>query len=91
MTFGPDPGELPSFWGSMVFCHAHIPWKGSGKQQQQPLYIHMQSNYAPVIKKQLLAMLSNRLSQLSCNQEEFAKAILEFEAVMRKSEYTGQP
>ena len=34
MTSGPDPGELPGFWGSMVFHHAPIPWKGSGKQQQ---------------------------------------------------------
>ena len=34
-TFGPDPGELPSFWGSMVFRHAPIPWKRSGNQQQQ--------------------------------------------------------
>ena len=35
MTSGPDPGELPGFWGSMVFHHAPIPRKGSGKQQQQ--------------------------------------------------------
>ena len=34
-TSGPDPGELPSFWGSMVFRHAPIPHKGSGNQQQQ--------------------------------------------------------
>ena len=34
-TSGPDPGELPGFWGSMVFRHAPIPRKGSGKQQQQ--------------------------------------------------------
>ena len=34
MTSGPDPGELPGFWGSMVFRHAPIPRKGSGKQQQ---------------------------------------------------------
>ena len=34
-TSGPDPGELPGFWGSMVFFHAPIPRKGSGKQQQQ--------------------------------------------------------
>ena len=32
---GPDPGELPSFWGSMVSRHAPIPRKGSGNQQQQ--------------------------------------------------------
>ena len=37
MTSGPDPGELPGFWGSMVFRHAPIPRKGSGKQQQQPM------------------------------------------------------
>ena len=30
-----DPGELPGFWGSMVFRHAPIPRKGSGNQQQQ--------------------------------------------------------
>ena len=34
MTSGPDPGELPGFWGSMVFRHGPIPRKGSGKQQQ---------------------------------------------------------
>ena len=27
--------KFPSFWGSMVFHHAPIPRKGSGKQQQQ--------------------------------------------------------
>ena len=35
MTSGPDPGELPGFWGSMVFRYAPIPRKGSGKQQQE--------------------------------------------------------
>ena len=35
MTSGPDPGELLGLWGSMVFRHAPIPHKGSGKQQQQ--------------------------------------------------------
>ena len=32
---GADPGELPGFWGSMVFRHAPIPRKGLGGQQQQ--------------------------------------------------------
>ena len=32
---GPDPGELPGFWGFMVTRHAPIIRKGSGKQQQQ--------------------------------------------------------
>ena len=34
-SFGQGPGELPGFWGSMVFPHAPIPRKGSGNQQQQ--------------------------------------------------------
>ena len=38
-TSVPDPGELPGFWGSMVFCHAPIPRKGLGKQQQQQKYV----------------------------------------------------
>ena len=37
-TSGPDPGEFPGFWGSMVFRHAPIPRKGSGKQQQQQTF-----------------------------------------------------
>ena len=40
MTSGPDPGELPGFWGSMFFRHAPIPRKGSGNQQQQELCLH---------------------------------------------------
>ena len=39
-TSGPDLGELPGFWGSMVFRHAFIPWKGSGKQQEDFLKKH---------------------------------------------------
>ena len=34
-TSGPGPGELPGFWGSMIFRHAPIPQKDSGNQQQQ--------------------------------------------------------
>ena len=36
-TSGPDPGELPGSWGSMVFRHAPILRKGSFKQQQQQI------------------------------------------------------
>ena len=34
-TSDPDLVELLGLWGSMVFRHAPIPRKGSGKQQQQ--------------------------------------------------------
>ena len=49
----------------------------------------MKIKHPSVIKKQLPSMLRNRLSQLSCNQEKFAKAIPEYEVAMRKSEYSG--
>ena len=47
MTSGPDPGELPGFWGSMVFRHAPIPRKGSGKQQQQQQQQRFQNSRPP--------------------------------------------
>ena len=34
-TSGPGSRKFFGFWGSMVFCHAPIPRKGSGNQQQQ--------------------------------------------------------
>ena len=34
---GPGPGELPSFWGSMVFCHAPISWKGLGNNNKDQM------------------------------------------------------
>ena len=34
-TSGPDTGELPGFWGLMVFRRQPIPRKVPGKQQQQ--------------------------------------------------------
>ena len=42
-TFGPNPGELRGFWGSMVFRHAPIPRKGSGNQQQQQNNVYSNS------------------------------------------------
>ena len=34
-TSGPVPGEFPSFWSSMVFHHAPIPWKESGNNNRK--------------------------------------------------------
>ena len=49
------------------------------KPNDQPLYILHQSNHPPAIKKLLPSMLSNRLSQLSCSQEEFEKAASDYQ------------
>ena len=46
-TSGPDPGELPGFWGSMVFHHAPIPRKESGKQQRMKKNCHFRISVSP--------------------------------------------
>ena len=43
-TFGPGPGELPSFLGSMVFHHVPIPWKGSGDNNNNGKEIYVQND-----------------------------------------------
>ena len=48
------------------------------KPNNQPLYINVLSNHPLVIKKQLPSMISTRLSGLSCNREEFDRALPEY-------------
>ena len=60
------------------------------KPNEQPLYIHHQSNHPPAIKKQVPFMLSNRLSQLSCNHEEFEKAAPDYQKAMLKNGFAGE-
>ena len=60
------------------------------KPNNSPLYVHNQSNHPPIIKKQLPIMLVKRLSNLSCNHEEFAKAIPEYEEAMRRSGHKSE-
>ena len=43
-----------------------------------------------IIKRQLPIMLAKRLSNLSCNHEEFAKAALEYEKAMRRSGHNSE-
>ena len=59
------------------------------KSNDQPLYINAGSNHPPMIKKQLPSMLSKRLSELSCNREEFAKAAIPYNIALKTSGYHG--
>ena len=59
------------------------------KPSDRPLHIHCESSYSPVIKKQLPFVLSDRLSQVWCNQEEFTKGVPEYEEAMHTNKYTG--
>ena len=76
-TSGPDPGELLGFWGSMVFHHAPIPWKGLGKQQQQTAVLSSISEYLEewnkitvstfdIIKHVLVEHLENLIVEIDC-------------------------
>ena len=61
-TSGSDPGELPGFWGSMVFRHAPIPRKGSGKQHT----ITNTINGPPTHSSTFAGCLNSRCSPVFC-------------------------
>ena len=67
-TSGPDPGELPGFWGSVVFRHAPILQKRSGKQQQQ--HHGMRKVFAKVL-------LMTLLEEQKQHQVNFCKGMLQ--------------
>ena len=60
------------------------------KPNNSPLYVHSQSNHPPIIKKQFPTMLAKRLSNLTCNHEEFPKATPKYEEVMRRSGHKSE-
>ena len=57
------------------------------KPNNQPLYIRKSSNNPPIIKNQLPTMINKRISQLSCNTDEFHKAMPLYQEAMAKSCY----
>ena len=60
------------------------------KPDDLPVYIHKDSNHPASIKKELPKMIQNRISKLSCNEEEFNKAKPMYEAALRASGF-AQP
>ena len=55
------------------------------KPNNKPLYINAHSNHPPPIIKELPKMVNRRLSDLSCNENEFLKAKAPYEAALRES------
>ena len=76
MTSGPDPGELPGFWGSMVFRHAPIPRKGSGKQQQQRVKIPLSEHERLVLRWNLRVTIVPRLLFATTTLEKTLQAVV---------------
>ena len=62
----------------------YFPYK---KPNDTPLYVNKSSNHPPSILKQIPSMTAKRLSNLSCNEEEFKKVVPEYEEVLKTSGY----
>ena len=62
----------------------HWPFR---KPNDEQLYININSNHPPSIKKALPNMISNRLSELSCDLDNFKKAIPPYKNAIKKSGY----
>ena len=62
----------------------HWPFR---KPNDQQLYININSNHPPSIKKGLPNMISNRLSEFSCDLDNFKKAILPYKNAIKQSGY----
>ena len=55
------------------------------KPNDTPLYVHREYNHPLNILKQLPKMASERVSNLSCNEDEFIKASGEYQNVLKNS------
>ena len=58
------------------------PFKKANNELQ---YVHSGSNHPPSILKQLPHSITNRIATLSCNAEEFEKALPEYKRALEKS------
>ena len=59
------------------------------KPNNEPLYINARSNHPPPIIEELPKMVSKRIADLSCNEDEFAKAKAPYVAALTKSGYSS--
>ena len=57
------------------------------KPNNQPLYINEISDHPPTILRDLLNMINKRLSDLSCNEEEYEKTKPLYETALNESDY----
>ena len=62
-------------------------YKPYRKPNSQPMYVNKQSNHPPTIVKQIPLMIQNRLSSLSCNEEEFNNAKRDYSNALTLSGY----
>ena len=59
------------------------------KPNDTPLYVDSSSNHPPAIIKQLPDMIQKRLSELSCDENEFNKARPLYDEALKASAYSS--
>ena len=65
----------------------YLPYR---KPNSDPLYINVKSNHPPTIIKDLPKMINKRLSDLSCNEDEFKRAKPLYENALKESRYKAE-
>ena len=60
------------------------------KPNSTPLYVNSLSNHPPNIIKNLPTMIERRISDISCNEEEFDKAKAPYSEALKKSGYSHE-
>ena len=58
------------------------------KPNDTPLYVHRKSNHPPTIMKQLPSMISRRISDLSCDEQEFAEHKSAYDEALKNSGFS---
>ena len=58
------------------------------KPNNEPRYVHKQSNHPPTIIKEIPKMIGKRISDISCNKQHFNKAKSIYQDTLKKSGYT---
>ena len=54
------------------------------RQSNEILYIHKQSNHPPSIIKEIPLMISKRVSDISCDSDDFNKAATDYNTALKK-------
>ena len=60
------------------------------KPNDTPLYVNKKSNHPPCIIKRLPIMINKRLSDISCDKEEFTKSAPLYQKALEESGFSHQ-
>ena len=67
-----------------LITNTYYPYR---KPYNTPFYISKNSNHPPQVIKQLPEMINRRISEISCNRDEFNKAKSTYQSALKNSDY----